>query len=164
MLPHNPNTALLSIYAGAGGVDAQDWAGMLLRMYSRLAQKRGWKFLVLDESRGEQGGVKSVACEVNGPNVYAILQGESGVHRLVRISPFSAKKLRHTSFALVEILPELTAQALTINPNDLRVDTFRSGGKGGSLSGRLHRKRRWRDIYPGCVSSHSPSCWCKCLL
>src|SRR4030065_690279 len=108
MFSYEPNTALLTIQAGAGGVDAQDWASMLLRMYSRFAGKRGWKFTVLDESLGEQKGIKSVSIEVAGTNAYATLKGESGVHRLVRLSPFSGQKLRHKAFPLVEIPPRHT--------------------------------------------------------
>lgn len=131
MFQYENNKAFLNIYAGAGGVDAQDWAGMLLRMYQRFCQRRGWKFLLLNESLGEQKGIKSVSCEIVGADSYAILKGESGVHRLVRISPFSAKNLRHTSFALVEIMPEIVPQAFVIDPEDVELDTFRSGGKGG---------------------------------
>ena len=125
------NKALLNFYAGAGGVDAQDWTSMLLRMYQRFCQRRGWSFVVLHQSFGEQDGTKSASCEVGGDSCYEILKGEFGVHRLVRISPFSAKKLRHTSFALVEVIPEIAAVDLKINPNDLRVDTFKSSGPGG---------------------------------
>ncbi len=131
MFQYELNKALLNIYAGAGGVDAQDWAGMLLRMYQRYAAGKGWKFLLLNQSLGEQKGIKSASCEIVGADCYAILKGESGVHRLVRISPFSAKNLRHTSFALVEIMPEIVPQALVINPDDIELDTFRSGGAGG---------------------------------
>lgn len=131
MFSYESNKALLNVYAGAGGVDAQDWAGMLLRMYQRFCEQRGWKILTLHESIGEQKGIKSVACEIVGSNAYGILKGESGVHRLVRISPFSAKDLRHTSFALVEVMPEIEPQALKIDPQDIELDTFRSGGKGG---------------------------------
>jgi len=128
---YEPNKALLSVYAGAGGVDAQDWASMLLRMYQRYAQHKGWRFSVLGESLGEQKGIKNASCEIVGENAYQILKGESGVHRLVRISPYSAKNLRHTSFALVEVMPEITPRALNINPEDLRIDTYRASGKGG---------------------------------
>ena len=91
---YDKNRALLSIHAGAGGVDAQDWAGMLLRMYQRFSQRQGWRFGIIDQSLGEQRGVKSVACEITGENAYAILKCEAGVHRLVRISPFSAKNFK----------------------------------------------------------------------
>jgi len=128
---YEPNKALVSILAGAGGVDAQDWASMLLRMYQRFCTKRAWSFVVLSRSLGEQGGIKSMTAEVNGSGAYDILKEESGVHRLVRISPFSAKQLRHTSFALVEVLPEIIAQELKLDPKDLEFDTYRSSGKGG---------------------------------
>lgn len=131
MFAYEENKALLCIYAGAGGVDAQDWASMLLRMYQRFAQRRSWAFRVLDQSLGEQKGIKSGSYEIVGKEAYTTLKNESGVHRLVRISPFSAKSLRHTSFALVEILPEITAQVLKINPEDIETDTFRSSGAGG---------------------------------
>src|SRR3989344_7267479 len=107
MFNYIKNKALLNIYAGAGGVDAQDWASMLFRMYQRYAQKKGWSFSVLNQSFGEQKGLKSASVEIKGDDVYELLKRESGVHRLVRISPFSAKKLRHTSFAMVEILQEI---------------------------------------------------------
>jgi len=120
MFTYVPNKALLSIYAGEGGVDAQDWAAMLQRMYLRYAASRGWQFRVLDDSLGEQRGIKSTQCEVVGENVYAILKGESGVHRLVRKSPFNAQNKRMTSFALVQVMPEIPANELRLNPNSIR--------------------------------------------
>jgi len=134
---YDKGNALLYIYSGAGGVDAQDWASMLLRMYQKYAGNRGWRFAILDQSFGEQSGTKSAVAEITGRDVYGSLQGESGVHRLVRISPFSAKGLRHTSFALVDILPEIKDVKLEINPNDLRIDTFRSSGPGGQNVNKL---------------------------
>lgn len=131
------NKALLNIYAGAGGVDAQDWASMLFRMYQRYASGKGWSFVLLHHSLGEQGGTKSVSVEVRGDNVYDLLKGESGVHRLVRISPFSAKKLRHTSFAMVEFLPEIITKTIELNPVDLKFETFRSSGPGGQNVNKL---------------------------
>lgn len=131
------NKALLNIYAGAGGVDAQDWASMLFRMYQRYVHKKGWSFVALHHSLGEQGGTKSVSVEMRGDSVYDLLKGESGVHRLVRISPFSAKKLRHTSFAMIEILPEIIAAEIKLNPAELRFETFRSSGPGGQNVNKL---------------------------
>ena len=137
MFQYDPNKAVISFYAGAGGVDAQDWTNMLLRMYQRLAQNKGWRFSVLHQSLGEQSGTKSATGEIIGAGVYNTLKGESGVHRLVRISPYSAKQLRHTSFALVEVMPELLAESLKLNPTDLEFDTFRSSGPGGQNVNKL---------------------------
>lgn len=149
MSSHDKNKALLYVYSGAGGIDAQDWASMLLRMYQRYAQNKGWGFIVLSQSFGEQKGIKNAVGEFTGENVYDILKGESGVHRLVRISPFSSKGLRHTSFALIEVLPEIINKNLKINPSDIRIDTFRSSGPGGQNVNKLETAVRITHIPSG---------------
>lgn len=128
---YDKNNALITISSGVGGRDAQDWASMLLRMYQRFCESRNWEINILHESLGEESGVKSVTLEVIGSYAYGYLKNEAGVHRLVRISPFSPNKLRHTSFAALEVLPEIEAKDVEIKPEDLRVDTFRSSGAGG---------------------------------
>jgi peptide chain release factor 2 len=130
--PYDNRNAVLSIHAGAGGTDAQDWAQMLLRMYTRWAENNNIKVTTLDESAGEEAGIKSVSLEMSGPYVFGKLQGEHGVHRLVRLSPFNANNLRQTSFAKVEVLPEIDEpEAVPIDDKDLKIDVFRAGGHGG---------------------------------
>jgi peptide chain release factor 2 len=129
--PYDDHDAILSIHAGAGGTDAQDWASMLLRMYVRYAEKEGWSITTIEESMGEEAGIKSVTLEVTGPFAYGKLRGEHGVHRLVRLSPFNAES-RETSFAKVEITPKIGApEELEIDDKDLKIDVYRSGGHGG---------------------------------
>lgn len=128
---YNSRNITLSIYAGAGGRDAEDWALMLLRMYQRYSEKKNWKFFLLDKKENGFGGIKSATVEINGKDLFKIFKNENGVHRLVRISPFSSAKLRHTSFALVEVLPIIEAKELPLEENDLEMETFRSSGPGG---------------------------------
>lgn len=130
--PYDKSGAIVSVYAGAGGRDAADWAAMILRMYQRYCERRKWPAKILHQHFNEEGGIKNATLEVDGRFAYGYLKGENGVHRLVRVSPFSAQKLRHTSFALVEVMPEITAeQELEIKPEDVKTETFRSSGPGG---------------------------------
>ncbi len=129
---YDHGNALLAIHAGAGGVDAQDWVEMLQRMYLRWAENKGFEADVLDLSEGEEAGVKSVTIAVNGRHAYGYLRPEKGVHRLVRLSPFDAAHRRHTSFALVEVLPQVEEEYdIAVDSNDIRVDVYRSSGAGG---------------------------------
>jgi peptide chain release factor 2 len=126
------NNAIITIHPGAGGTEAQDWAEMLYRMYSMWSSKNGYKLDELDYLEGDGAGIKSVTFSISGDNAYGYLKGESGVHRLIRISPFDAGGRRHTSFASVEIIPEINDDiTVEIDPNDLRVDTYRASGAGG---------------------------------
>ncbi len=129
---HDKDSALLSIHAGAGGTESQDWAQMLMRMYLRWAEAGGYGATIVDETAGEEAGLKSVTVEIAGDYAYGYLKAERGVHRLVRISPFDASNRRHTSFALVEVVPDIgTDIEIEINPDDLEIDVFKSGGAGG---------------------------------
>jgi peptide chain release factor 2 len=129
---YDDRNAILSIHAGAGGTESQDWAQMLMRMYLRWAERRGYQAEVLDVSPGEEAGIKSAVIDVSGDYATGYLKSEHGVHRLVRLSPFDADHARHTSFALVEVMPEAEADVdVRIAPEDLKVETFRSSGPGG---------------------------------
>ena len=124
--------ALCEIHAGAGGTDAQDWAQMLARMYSRFSEKEGWRVVMLEETPGEEAGIKSLTFTIHGDYAYGKLKGEHGVHRLVRLSPYNADNLRQTSFAKVEVMPKIDApDEILINDKDIKVDVYRSGGHGG---------------------------------
>jgi len=157
---YDKNNAILLITAGAGGQDAQDWAAMLLRMYERYCQRKGYKAAVLHQSFGEGGGpegrigIKSATLEIKGPFAYGFFKKETGVHRLVRISPFSAKSLRHTSFVLVEILPGIEKEEeaeIKIKPEDLKIDFYRASGPGGQYVNKRETSVRITHLPTGLI-------------
>ena len=159
---YDQGNALLSIYSGAGGQDAQDWATLLLRMYERYAQRKGFSEKILEQSFGEAGGpegrigTKSATLEVKGKYAFGFLKKETGVHRLVRISPFSAKSLRHTSFALVEVLPRISKAEdaeIEIKPDDLKTDFYRASGPGGQYVNKRETAARITHLPTGTVVS-----------
>jgi peptide chain release factor 2 len=130
--PYDDHDAIISLYAGAGGTDAQDWTQMLYRMYSRYMENNRWRVTAVDESGGDEAGLKSITVEVEGPFAYGKLKGEHGVHRLVRLSPFNSDNLRQTSFAKVEVMPKIDRpDELEIDDKDLKIDVYRAGGHGG---------------------------------
>ena len=151
---YDARNAILAIHAGAGGTESQDWAEMLMRMYLRWAERHGYKAEVLDTSPGEEAGIKSVVIAVEGDYAAGYLKSEHGVHRLVRLSPFDADHARHTSFALVEVMPEAQADIdVSIVPEDLKVDTFRSSGPGGQHMQKTSSAVRLTHLPTGMVVS-----------
>ncbi len=150
---HAENGAILAVHAGAGGTESQDWADMLLRMYIRWAENHKFSAEILDRSDGEEAGIKSATLEIRGPYAYGHLRSERGVHRLVRLSPYDAAHRRHTSFALVEVLPEIEQddESLVVNPDELRIDTFRSSGAGGQHVNKTDSAVRLTHVPTGIV-------------
>jgi peptide chain release factor 2 len=149
---YDRGSALFSIHAGAGGTEAQDWAQMLLRMYLRWAERRGYKTTIMDLMEGEEAGIKSATVEVAGPNAYGMLKAEKGTHRLVRLSPFDSNNRRHTSFAKVEVMPELDEDIeIDINPNDIQIEVFLSSGAGGQNVQKNQTAVRIRHLPTGMI-------------
>lgn len=149
---YDDNDAILTLHAGAGGTEAQDWVSMLFRMYSRYCERQGFEVKVLDYLAGDDAGIKSVSFLVEGDKAYGYLKAEKGVHRLVRISPFDANKRRHTSFASLDVMPKIEDdQSIVINPEDLKVDTYRSSGAGGQHVNKTESAIRITHIPTGIV-------------
>ncbi|MBP8617747.1 MAG: Peptide chain release factor 2 [Parcubacteria group bacterium ADurb.Bin305] len=148
---YDEREATLSIYAGAGGIDAEDWAAMLLRMYQRFCEKKGLKFQLIEKQVNARGGLNKALSQISGQGAYGLLKQENGVHRLVRISPFSAAKLRHTSFALVEVLPVISFKELPLSEEDLEITYFRASGPGGQNVQKVETGVRVRHKPTGLV-------------
>jgi peptide chain release factor 2 len=149
---HDKDSALLSIHAGAGGTESQDWAEMLMRMYLRWAEAGAYQTLLVEQTRGEEAGLKSVTLEITGEYAYGYLKAERGVHRLVRISPFDASSRRHTSFALVEVIPDFKSDIeIEIRPEDIETDVYKSGGAGGQHVQKNSTAIRLRHLPTGTV-------------
>ncbi|MDE7348806.1 MAG: peptide chain release factor 2, partial [Clostridia bacterium] len=149
---YDGNNAILTLHAGAGGTEAQDWASMLYRMYTRYAERVGYKVIEVDKLAGDEAGIKSVTFKVVGENAYGYLKSEKGVHRLVRISPFDSNARRHTSFASLEVMPEIeNKDEIKINSEDLKIDTYRSGGAGGQHVNKTESAIRITHLPTGIV-------------
>jgi len=151
--PYDDSTAIVSVHAGAGGVDAQDWADMLFRMYLRYVERTDLSFEVDEYMVGDEAGIKSATLTVKGDHAYGIFESERGVHRLVRISPFDSNARRHTAFAGVDVIPEVDVKEVDINPEDLRVDTYRASGAGGQHINKTDSAVRLTHLPTGVVVS-----------